>query len=99
MTGLRGLGSGRADVGPPRRSRWDTRRYKPYTEAGLQRVKCVRCGHNPASTQWQVCADGNVYRPLCRGCDVQLNQLVLEWARHPDANRLMRKYRGWAVQR
>ncbi len=57
-------------------------RHKPYTEMGIKRLPCVRCGA-PARTQWQVCADGNQYRPICEDCDVALNQMVMEWVGLP----------------
>ena len=66
-------------------------RLAPYTEIGLRRLSCIRCG-KPATTQWQVCADGNVYRPLCRGCDVELNAMVLEWMGDGDVGEKMAKY-------
>ena len=53
-------------------------RRTPYTERGIRRIPCARCGA-PSSTQWQVCADGNQYRGLCIDCDVALNALVLGW--------------------
>lgn len=58
-------------------------RRKPYTEIGIRRLKCFRCGAR-AKTQWQVCADGNVFRPLCAACDIGLNKLVLRWMNDPD---------------
>lgn len=51
-------------------------RRKPYTDAGIRRVPCAKCG-KPSRTQWQICADGNVFRGLCAPCDVALNELVL----------------------
>lgn len=54
-------------------------RKKPYTEAGIKRMKCVRCP-NRARFQWNICADGNVFRPICAECDVELNSLVMRWA-------------------
>lgn len=59
-------------------------RTEPYTAQGIRRVKCVRCS-SPAVHQWQVCADDNHYRALCLACDVELNKMVLEWARDPNA--------------
>lgn len=53
-------------------------RTKPYTEAGLRRLKCIRCD-KPALTQWQICGDGNQYRPLCLACDYRLNVMVMKW--------------------
>ena len=49
-------------------------RRKPYTQVGIRRVPCFRCGR-PAYYQWQICADGNVYRPLCVRCDMAMNDL------------------------
>ena len=66
-------------------------RKTPYTIKGLSRLKCVRCGAQ-ATAQWQICSDGNTYRPLCRSCDIDLNKLVLEWIGHPDAEELLAKY-------
>jgi hypothetical protein len=54
-------------------------RRTPYTERGIRRLKCTRCGAR-AATQWQICGDGNQYRPLCIKCDVALNRLVMKWA-------------------
>lgn len=52
---------------------------------------CFRCG-DPAGYQWQVCADGNTWRPLCVDCDIALNRVVLEWMRHPQAAELVDAY-------
>lgn len=53
-------------------------RTTPYTVLGIRRLKCCRCG-SPARTQWQVCSDGNQYRPLCLDCDFALNKMVMDW--------------------
>jgi len=66
-------------------------RRKPYTVIGLKRKACVRCSRR-ASSQWQICADGCVYRPVCEDCDLQLNRLVLEWAGFPDVEEKMAAY-------
>lgn len=55
-------------------------RRKPYTEIGISRLPCFRCGEK-AHHQWQICADGNLYRPVCLDCDIALNKLVLRWMR------------------
>lgn len=73
------------------RNKWKRSRKKPYTEAGIQRLACIRCG-NQAKFQWQICADGNNYRPLCAACDVALNRMVLEWAGHPNVDSVMEEY-------
>lgn len=70
---------------------WDTRRREPYTSAGITRLKCIRCGA-PAVHQWQICSDGNNYRPLCLPCDLALNRLVLDWFGHPRADELAAAY-------
>lgn len=67
-------------------------RRKPYTEIGIRRVKCFRCG-SPAETQWNICADGNVFRAICRACDVALNEMVLRWMRFADWKAKMARYR------
>lgn len=81
---------------------WHTTRKSQYTKAGIQRCKCIRCGA-PASFQWQICADNNNYRPLCRSCDVELNRAVLEFMRHPDATRvadmyMAKKFAEWMAE-
>lgn len=68
-------------------ARWDVVRKAPYTEIGVRRLGCIRCG-GQATFQWQICSDGNNYRPLCTACDVALNRMVLEWMGHPDASAL-----------
>lgn len=75
--------------------RWPKRRKKPYSWEGIHRVPCVRCGA-PSAHQWQICADGNNYRGLCEGCDLQLNELVLRWVGHPDREQLIAEYRKQA---
>jgi len=67
-------------------------RKKPYTTIGVKRCKCARCG-KPARYQWQICADGNIYRPLCTECDIELNEMVLKWAGFPDWESMMQEYR------
>ncbi len=65
-------------------------RKTPYTAIGIRRLKCVRCG-NPATAQWNSCADG-VYRPVCEECDVEINRIVLRFFRDPEAKAKLRKY-------
>lgn len=67
-------------------------RRKPYTAIGIRRKSCSRCGQ-PASTQWQICADGRIYRPLCAECDVALNELVMRWVWNDMREEALRKYR------
>lgn len=75
-------------------SEWTTRRRKPYTAAGIQRLRCIRCDEQQAVHQWQICADGNNYRPVCADCDVMLNHLVLRFMNHPKPSALMERYNG-----
>jgi len=66
-------------------------RRTPYSETGIMRVPCCRCG-KPAIHQWQVCANGNRYVPVCLDCDIAINALVLEFMKIPQAADLMRRY-------
>lgn len=59
-------------------------RSKPYTSTGIKRLPCARCGAK-ANSQWQVCADGGLFRPLCTPCDIDLNRMVLIWMNDPEA--------------
>ena len=67
-------------------------RRQPYTERGISRVPCTRCGQ-PSVHQWQACANGRRYVGLCAECDVALNALVLRFARIPRAAALLAPYR------
>lgn len=74
-------------------------RREPYTEAGIVRVLCARVGcGNRAFFQWQVCADGRLYRPLCRRCDIELNDMVLKFMGDPQRKEKMEKYARRASQ-
>ena len=66
-------------------------RLKPYTEIGIRRLLCFRC-KKQAHTQWQICADGNQWRPICFMCDIDLNRLVLEFMRDKDVEMKMAIY-------
>ena len=68
-------------------------RRKPYTERGITRVECYRCRRRSATEQWNICALGGRYVPLCEQCGTALNVLVLRWARVPDREALMEQYR------
>jgi hypothetical protein len=72
-----------------------TGRREPYTDAGIRRVPCVRCG-DPGATQWQVCADQSRYRAMCLACDIALNEVVLKWANDPQWELKMNWYRAKA---
>lgn len=66
-------------------------RKKPYTEIGIRRLKCFRCGKKPTQ-QWQICSDGNQYRPICVECDIELNRLALNFMGFNDIEEKMEKY-------
>lgn len=69
-------------------------RRKPYTEIGIFRVPCSRCGQ-PSSRQWQICSLNNEYKGLCSDCDIELNRLVLKFIQLPptEVDRLIEEYR------
>ncbi len=66
-------------------------RKEPYTETGIRRLPCVRCGAK-ARFQWNACADGNLWRPLCGPCDVDLTELVLRGRGDPAAEQKVADY-------
>lgn len=67
-------------------------RRKPYTEIGIRRIPCVRCKAK-ARFQWQICADGRQFRPLCVSCDVELNEMVMRWVWGDTREDDLRRYR------
>lgn len=67
-------------------------RAEPYTERGITRVRCYRCGKKPSAHQWQICADDNLFRPVCAKCDVALNKAVLRFMRDPNAAAKIKRY-------
>lgn len=68
------------------------KRKQPYTEEGIKRMACLRCG-KPAVHQWQICADGNAYRPICLECDIALNEMALRFMNFPDWEAKIADYR------
>lgn len=66
-------------------------RKKPYSDAEIRTMRCARCGR-PAVHQWQVCADGNRWRPICEKCDVALNRVVLQFMGDPDCDVKVAQY-------
>lgn len=66
-------------------------RKKPYTEIGISRVPCRRCG-KPSVHQWQCCANGNRWMGVCLDCDIELNRIALEFFRLP--KELLEKYKN-----
>jgi len=67
-------------------------RKKPYTQIGIRRLRCFRCG-GKTQEQWQICADGNIYRPICLKCGIELNEMVLKWMGFPDWKEKFEKYK------
>ncbi len=68
-------------------------RKKPYTEIGIKRVPCLRCG-KPSSRQWQICSLGNRYAGVCTKCDIELNELVLKFMGIKDYEKIMLYYKA-----
>ncbi|HDY90108.1 MAG TPA: hypothetical protein ENH82_18570 [bacterium] len=66
-------------------------RRKPYTELGLSRVPCLRCG-KPSTQQWQICSLGNKWAGVCTKCDVALNKLVLKFMRIKNQKQIIKAY-------
>lgn len=66
-------------------------RTRPYTQIGIRRKKCFRCGAQ-AKYQWQICSDGRQYRPICEQCDIELNEMVLRWMGFTDWEEKMEAY-------
>ena len=67
-------------------------RSRPYTAKGISRVPCAKCGQ-PSAYQWQICALDNLWHGLCALCDVELNELMLNFVGHPEATTRARAYR------
>lgn len=65
---------------------------KHFTVAEIQRRRCFRCGVRPGYSEWSICADGNRPHALCVDCDIELNRLVLQWARIPRWRTLLARY-------
>lgn len=68
-------------------------RKKPYTQIGITRMPCFRCG-KPSTFQWTICSDNNLYRPICLSCDVELNEIVLRWAGFKDWKKKIKDYKN-----
>jgi len=66
-------------------------RRKPYTEVGIKRVPCLRCG-NPSSQQWQICSFDNLFTGICLECDISLNELVLDFMGVKNKKHIIRRY-------
>ncbi len=72
-------------------------RKTPYTEKGIRRLKCFRCG-KPARTPGEICSDNNTYRPLCLQCDYELNKTVLEFMGFNDTEEKLKSYKQYLEQ-
>ena len=72
-------------------------RRRPYTAAGIARLQCIRCP-NKAHASWQICSDNRLHRPLCKECDLELNEMVMRWAfgrrRESDLRKYTKKVRA-----
>ena len=66
-------------------------RKRPYTEIGIKRVPCLRCGV-PSTQQWQVCSLGNKWFGICTNCDIKLNTYVLWFFGIKDSLEIINKY-------
>ena len=66
-------------------------RREPYTTIGIKRKKCQRCG-SQAHAQWQCCANGNRWLPVCRECDIELNAIALKFFKIKYGGELLGKY-------
>lgn len=66
-------------------------RRQPYTDRGIARVPCAKCG-KPSRFQWRICAEGYWYG-LCPTHDVELNELAGRWAFGRKAEPKLKAYR------
>lgn len=66
-------------------------RKKPFSDKEIEKCECVRCG-KPARFQWNACADGNTWRPMCEQCDIMLNAVVLKFLGFKDWKQKVRDY-------
>lgn len=65
---------------------------KPYTEDEIRSKPCFRCGQ-PSYFQWNICVDGK-YHPVCKECDIALNEVVLNFMGFKNKDELLEKYRN-----
>ncbi len=57
-----------------------------YSVEEIMKAECFRCGKSPCYAQWNICSDGNVNRPICFNCDMELNEMVLRFMRFSEYN-------------
>jgi hypothetical protein len=78
-------------------------RRKEYTARGLRRMICVRCHLFNAVEQWHLspCILGNPNRwqAICLHCDVELNDLILQFWNVPNRVQLIREYRALLLKK
>ena len=67
-------------------------RRTQYTQDTIQRAKCFKCKTRPAKEQFNICALGGRFVPICPECDVELNALVLNWLDVPEKDERMKIY-------
>lgn len=67
-------------------------RKRPYTVGEIVKRQCITCGAQ-AKYQWQCCANGNRWLPVCRACDIALNEAALAVMRVPGRAVLLARYR------
>ena len=68
-------------------------RRTPCTQDIIHRSKCFKCKTRSAKEQFNICALGGRFVPICPSCDVELNALVLEWLDVPEQDERMKIYR------
>jgi hypothetical protein len=66
-------------------------RIKPYTQRGIKRVPCIKCGQ-PSKYQWGICSNQNRNLPVCTDCDIELNKIFLDFANFPNKEELLHAY-------
>lgn len=69
-------------------------RRRPYTQRGIRRVPCVKCGA-PSAHQWRICST-DAWTAVCRRCDITINRKIATWAFGSDAKPLLRRYEAKA---
>jgi len=55
--------------------------------------KCFRCSKKGFQT-WNICADGNRDRWVCKKCDIELNEIVLIFMGFRNWRAKMKRYRN-----
>lgn len=69
-----------------------------YTEKGILRMKCSRYGCNhQAKYQWRICADNELWKPICFECDIKLNGVVLKFMNDPQFSLKIKRYKARLV--